>query len=71
MASGHCVLLSCLSHLLHRFSHPVGDVSLSALSVNDGAGSIEKVVSSGPRGTQCSDILVYAKVCTWHVAACT
>ena len=47
---------------MHRFSHPVGSVPVAALSVNDGAGSIEQVVSSGPRGTQCSDFLVYTQV---------
>ncbi len=49
--------------IVHRFSHPVGSLPLAALSVNDGAGSIEQVVSSGPRGTQCSDFLVYTQVC--------
>ncbi len=49
--------------LVHRFSHPVGSLPFAALSVNDGAGSIEQVVSSGPRGTQCGDFLVYTQVC--------
>ena len=48
---------------MHRFSHPVGILPFAALSVNDGAGSIEQVVSSGPRGTRCSDFLVYTQVC--------
>ncbi len=45
-----------------RFSHPVGDLAAAALAVNEGAGSVEKVVSQGPRGSMCSDFLVYAKV---------
>ena len=44
-----------------RFSHPVGVVPRGALSVNDGAGAVEKVVSSGPSGSLCSAFLVYAK----------
>ncbi|BDA42482.1 probable extracellular serine proteinase at N-terminal half [Coccomyxa sp. Obi] len=45
-----------------RFSHPVGDLAAAALVVNEGAGSVESVVSQGPRGSMCSDFLVYAKV---------
>lgn len=43
------------------FSHPVGVLPLAALSVNDGAGAIEKVVSQGPGGSMCSQFLIYAK----------
>lgn len=45
-----------------RFSHPVGDLAAAALVVNEGTGSVERVVSQGPRGSMCSDFLVYAKV---------
>lgn len=50
--------MGCMS----RFSHAVGELSKNALSVNDGAGSIENIVSLGPRGSMCSDFMVYAKV---------
>ncbi|CAK0762638.1 hypothetical protein CVIRNUC_002977 [Coccomyxa viridis] len=45
-----------------RFSHPVSDVPTQSLSINEGGGSIDKITSSGPRGSQCSDFLFYAKV---------
>lgn len=50
------------SVLRGRFSHPVGDLAAAALVVNEGSGSVERVVSQGPRGSMCSDFLVYAKV---------
>ena len=40
----------------------MGDLKAAALTVNEGAGAVEKVVSQGPRGSMCSDFLVYAKV---------
>jgi len=38
----------------------VGDLSAAALTVNEGAGAIEKVVSQGARGSMCSDFQVTA-----------
>jgi hypothetical protein len=46
----------------------VGVLPLAALSVNDGAGTIEKVVSQGPGGSMCSQFVIYAKASRLHVA---
>ncbi|KAK9817300.1 hypothetical protein WJX72_012366 [[Myrmecia] bisecta] len=48
--------------ILLGFSHPVGALNASALSINEGAGVIEAVQPGGNQGKMCSQFAVRAKV---------
>ncbi|KAL3162994.1 hypothetical protein ABBQ32_009426 [Trebouxia sp. C0010 RCD-2024] len=45
-----------------QFSHPVGSLAESALEINEGAGRIEAINSTGPNGDLCGGFTIRAKV---------
>ncbi|KAK9865466.1 hypothetical protein WJX84_003473 [Apatococcus fuscideae] len=56
-----------------RFSHPVAILDQSAVQINNGAGVVESVSSTGSRGSLCSDFVIHAKVAfsPWDTLATT
>ncbi|KAK9816225.1 hypothetical protein WJX74_004951 [Apatococcus lobatus] len=56
-----------------RFSHPVATLDSSAIQINNGAGVVESVASTGSRGSLCSDFVIHAKVAfsPWDTLATT